>query len=52
MQVMAFDNNRAVPFNSAQTTVKVVVLDDFDRIAFDFNSQVGCVISNEQMFAE
>ena len=48
----ATDNDGVAPSNTAVTTVRITVLDDFDRIAFDFTSSVDCVVANEQRFAE
>ncbi len=50
--VLATDNNKQDLFNTVDAAIKIVVLDDFDRIAFEFNSNVGCVIANDMLFAE
>ena len=47
LQVFADDNNGVGDFNSAMTTVNLIVLNDFQRIAIIFNISVDVITAKQ-----
>jgi len=50
--VFAVDNNGEQPFNEAMTTVNLIVLNDFQRIAIIFNISVDVIRGKEDEIVE
>jgi hypothetical protein len=48
VQVFAIDNNGNAPSNQNMTTVDLIVLNDFQRIAIVFNISVDVISAKEQ----